>query len=182
MTSIDKNSLWGRLNIQKRQLCVKGILALAHLHFPRSSWNPYQKVRIKKSFQVCIFYLTYRLQSGLLLSTLQKEDPMENKIPDGLLNLYESFLSAQLRVVRQLKTPKPGKPKRETKQGISNIDTALDILRQAHQPLHVSQILEQVEAKYKITLDRESLVSALVKKVHRHHGGVRTAPNTFEGK
>lgn len=107
---------------------------------------------------------------------------MENKIPDGLLNLYESLLSSQLRVVRQLKAPKPGKPKRQTKQGMSNIDMALDILRQAHQPLHVSQILDQVKAKFKITLDRESLVSALVKKVHRHHGVVRTAPNTFEVK
>ena len=104
---------------------------------------------------------------------------MGNKIPDGLLNLYESLLSAQLRVVRQLKVPKPGKPKRETKRGMSNIDMALDILRQAHQPLHVSQILDQVKAKYKITLDRESLVSALVKKVHRHQGVLRTAPNTF---
>ena len=107
---------------------------------------------------------------------------MENKIPDGLLNLYEYLLSAQLRVVRQLKVPKPGKPKRETKQGMSNINMALDILHQAHQPLHVSQILDQVKAKYKITLDRESLVSALVKKVHRHHGVGRTAPNTFEVK
>jgi len=107
---------------------------------------------------------------------------MENKIPDGLLNLYESLLSSQLRVVRQLKTPKPGKPKREIKQGMSNIDMALNILRQAHQPLHVSQILDQVKAKYKITLDRESLVSALVKKVHRNQGVVRTAPNTFEVK
>jgi len=107
---------------------------------------------------------------------------MENKIPGGLLNLYESLLSAQLRVVRQLKAPKPGKSKRETKQGMSNIDMALDILHQAHQPLHVSQILDQVKTKYKITLDRESLVSALVKKVHRHHGVVRTAPNTFEVK
>ena len=107
---------------------------------------------------------------------------MENKIPDGLLNLYESMLSAQLRVVRQLKAPKPAKPKRETKQGMSNIDMALDILRQAHQPLHVSDILAQVKAKHKITLDRESLVSALVKKVHRHYGVLRTAPNTFEVK
>ncbi len=107
---------------------------------------------------------------------------MENKIPDGLLNLYDYLLSSQLRVVRQLKAPKPGKPKRQTKQGMSNIDMSLDILRQAHQPLHVSQILEQVKAKFKITLDRESLVSALVKKVHRHHGVVRTAPNTFEAK
>ena len=107
---------------------------------------------------------------------------MENKIPDGLLNLYESLLSAQIRVVRQLKAPKPEKSKRETKEGMSNIDMALDILRQAHQPLHVSDILAQVKAKYKISLDRESLVSALVKKVHRHQGVRRTAPNTFEVK
>jgi hypothetical protein len=123
--------------------------------------------------------LTYIFQSGILISSLPKEDAMENKIPNGLLNLYESLLSAQLRVVRQLKAPNPGKPKRETKRGMSNIDMALDILRQAHQPLHVSQILDQVKAKYKITLDRESLVSALVKKVHRHQGVLRTAPNTF---
>ena len=104
---------------------------------------------------------------------------MENKIPDGFLTLYESLLSAQLRVIRQLKTPKPGKPKRESKEGMSKIDMALDILRQSRQPLHVSDILAQVKAKYKITLDRESLVSALVKKLHRHKGLSRTAPNTF---
>jgi hypothetical protein len=104
---------------------------------------------------------------------------MENKIPDRLLTLYEYLLSAQLHVVRQLKTPKQTKPKRDTQQGMSNIDMALDILRQARQPLHVSDILAQVKAKYKITLDRESLVSALVKKVHRQQGVLRTAPNTF---
>lgn len=103
---------------------------------------------------------------------------MERKIPDGLLNLYESLLSAQLRVVRQLKSPKPKKPKGE-KEGMSKIDMALDILRQSGQPLHISEILAQVKAKYKITLDRESLVSALVKKIHRHPGLSRTAPNTF---
>ena len=103
---------------------------------------------------------------------------MERKIPDGLLNLYESLLSAQLRVVRQLKSPKPKKPKGE-KEGMSNIDMALDILRQSGQPLHISEILAQVKAKYKITLDRESLVSALVKKIHLHPGLSRTAPNTF---
>jgi hypothetical protein len=104
---------------------------------------------------------------------------MENKIPDGLLTFYESLLSAQLHVVRQLKTPKPAKPKGRAQQGMSNIDMVLDILHQAHQPLHVSDILAQVKAQYKITLDRESLVSALVKKVHRHQGVLRTAPNTF---
>ena len=104
---------------------------------------------------------------------------MENKIPDGFLDLYESLLSAQLRVVRQLKAPKPRKPKQESRQGMSNIDMALDILRQSRQPLHVVDILAQVKGKYKISLDRESLVSALVKKVHRQQGLSRTAPNTF---
>jgi two-component SAPR family response regulator len=105
---------------------------------------------------------------------------MEHKIPDGLLDLYESMLSAQLRAVRQLKTSKSSTPKRETSEGMSNIKMVLDILRQARKPLHVSEILTQVKAKYKITLDRESLVSALVKKVHRNQGLTRTAPNTFE--
>jgi len=105
---------------------------------------------------------------------------MENKIPDGLLNLYELILSAQLRVIRQLKPPKPGISKRQPKQSMSNIDMALDILHQAQHPLHVSEILTQVKAKYKISLDRESLVSAMVKKIHQHKGLSRTAPNTFQ--
>ena len=105
---------------------------------------------------------------------------MENKVPESLLNLYESLLSAQLRVVKQLKNPKPGKTKREGDKGMSNMDMAIDILRQARKPLHISEILSQIKTKYKISLDRESLVSALVKKVHRHQGLTRTAPNTFE--
>ena len=105
---------------------------------------------------------------------------MENKVSESLLNLYELLLSAQLRVVRQLKNPKPAKTKRAGEKGMSNIDMAIDILRQAHKPLHISEILSQIKTKYKISLDRESLVSALVKKVHRHQGLTRTAPNTFE--
>jgi hypothetical protein len=104
---------------------------------------------------------------------------MENKIPDGLLHLCESLLSAQLRVVRQLKAPKPTKPKREAFKGMSNISMALDILRRAPKPLHVSEIIAQVKTKYGVTVDRESLVSALVKKIHRQPGLSRTAPNTF---
>ncbi len=104
---------------------------------------------------------------------------MEGKIPESLLNLYESLLSAQLRTVRQLKNRKSikGKPKR--REGMSNMDRAMDILLQARKPLHISEILDQVKAKHRVGLDRESLVSALVKKVHRNQGLTRTAPNTF---
>ena len=104
---------------------------------------------------------------------------MENKIPESFLDLYESLLSAQLRVVRQLKNPRPAAPKRGSEKGMSNMDMAIDILRKARHPLHISEILAQIKTQYKISLDRESLVSALVKKVHRHQGLNRTAPNTF---
>jgi hypothetical protein len=60
------------------------------------------------------------------------------------------------------------------------MDMAIDILRKGQKPLHISEIIAQVKTKYGVTLDRESLVSALVKKVHRHQGLSRSAPNTFE--
>jgi hypothetical protein len=104
---------------------------------------------------------------------------MEDKIPENLLNLYESLLSAQLRTVRQLKHRKPSSGKSKKGEGMSNIDMAIDILRQARKPLHISEILTQVKTKHGVNLDRESLVSALVKKMHRNQGLTRTAPNTF---
>ena len=104
---------------------------------------------------------------------------MEDKIPESLLNLYESLLSAQLRTVRQLKNRKSIKRKPKEKESMSNIYMAIDILQQARKPLHISEILAQIKAKHRVSLDRESLVSALVKKVHRNQGLTRTAPNTF---
>ena len=103
---------------------------------------------------------------------------MESKIPEWFLSFYESLFLAQLRTVRQLKSPKPKKTRERTDKGMSNMDMALDILRRAQKPLHVSDIIAQVKTKYSVTLDRESLVSALVKKVHRQELS-RTAPNTF---
>jgi len=104
---------------------------------------------------------------------------MEDKIPENLLNLYESLLSTQLRTVRQLKNRKSIKRKPKEKESMSNMDMAIDILQQARKPLHISEILAQIKAKHRVSLDRESLVSALVKKVHRNQGLTRTAPNTF---
>ena len=104
---------------------------------------------------------------------------MESKIPEWFLSFYENLFSAQLRAVRQLKSPKPKRTKGVKEKGMSNMDMATDILRRAQQPLHVSEIIAQVKARHGVDLDRESLVSALVKKVHRRQGLLRTAPNTF---
>lgn len=105
---------------------------------------------------------------------------MESKIPEWFLSFYENLFSAQLRAVRQLKSPKPKKTKGIQRKGMSNMGMAMDILRQAKNPLHVSEIIAQVKTKHGVTLDRESLVSALVKKVHRKQELSRTAPNTFK--
>ena len=105
---------------------------------------------------------------------------MESKIPEWFLSFYESLFSAQLRAIRQLKAPKPKKVKEREKRSMSNMDMAIDILQQAQKPLHISEIITQAKTKYGVTLDRESLVSALVKKIHRRQGILRTAPNTFE--
>ena len=105
---------------------------------------------------------------------------MESKIPEWFLSFYESLFLAQLRTVRQLKSPKPKKTKEREGKSMSNMDMTIDILRRAQKPLHISEIIAQVKAKYGVSLDRESLVSALVKKIHRHQGLSRTAPNTFE--
>ena len=105
---------------------------------------------------------------------------MESKIPEWFLSFHESLFSAQLRAVRQLKSPKAKKGKRVEDKGMSNMDMAIDILQRAQRPLHISEIIAQVKTKHGVTLDRESLVSALVKKVHRRQGLSRSAPNTFE--
>ena len=105
---------------------------------------------------------------------------MESKIPGWFLSFYESLFLAQLRTLRQLKSPKPKRAKGRENKSMSNIDMAIDILMRSQGPLHISDIIAQVKTKYGVTLDRESLVSALVKKVHRRQGLSRTAPNTFE--
>jgi len=105
---------------------------------------------------------------------------MESKIPEWFLSFCESLFLAQLRAVRQLKSPKAKKQKRIEDKSMSNMDMAIDILQRAQRPLHISEIIAQVKTKHGVTLDRESLVSALVKKDHRRQGLSRSAPNTFE--
>jgi hypothetical protein len=56
---------------------------------------------------------------------------------------------------------------------------AFDILKKARSPLHVSQILERIQTQFGATVDRESLVSSLSKKVARGDRFLRPDKNTF---
>jgi hypothetical protein len=56
---------------------------------------------------------------------------------------------------------------------------AFDILKKARAPLHVSAILDRIQSQFGVTVDRESLVSSLTKKVARNDRFLRPEKNTF---
>jgi DNA-directed RNA polymerase delta subunit len=56
---------------------------------------------------------------------------------------------------------------------------AYDILQRAGQPLHISEIIERVKRIHGQQLERESIVSSLVKKVRRGDRFIRTGRNIF---
>src|SRR5436305_7111464 len=104
---------------------------------------------------------------------------MNDEIRDAVLQAFEASLEAQLRAVRRLRQGEPAAPKPRQRKGLSQVDMAFDILRKARSPLHVSQILERIQAHFGVTVDRESLVSSLTKKVARGDRFLRPEKNTF---
>lgn len=97
------------------------------------------------------------------------------------LNLQEELLKAQIRVVRH----HLGKDTRKTRAvaeepgSRSQMSIVLDILGATPHPLHVSEIIRTAKERHGLSLDRESLVSALTKKVKKEAGVIRVGPNTF---
>lgn len=103
----------------------------------------------------------------------------EKKVPEEVLFLHEELLKAQLQVIRRLRGPAEERVKHKERKGRSKMSVVLDILKSAKKPLHVSDIITQAKERHGVALDRESLVSALVKKV-KAGVVVRPAPNTFK--
>lgn len=91
---------------------------------------------------------------------------------------YEQLLKAQLAVVRQFSGGSTQRTPAKSK-GKSQVDLTEDILSDASGPLHVSEIIKRAKEQYDTIIDRESLVSALTKKIKKGGRLVRTAPNTF---
>lgn len=98
---------------------------------------------------------------------------------DLILSVFEASLGAQLRAVRRLRQGEhvPEQPRK--RKGLSQVDMAFDILKKAKSPLHVSELLERIQAQFGIAVDRESLVSSLTKKVARGDRFLRPEKNTF---
>jgi len=91
----------------------------------------------------------------------------DDALKEVLLGVFEASLDAQLRAIRRLRHGEaPGATPRRRK-GRSQVDMAYDVLKKARGPLHVSEILARIQAGVGVTVDRESLVSSLTKKVAR---------------
>jgi hypothetical protein len=101
----------------------------------------------------------------------------KDEIEAAVLHAMEVSLEAQLRAVKRLRTA-PDKPKSAHK-GTAQIDMVHDVLRRAGKPLHVSEIIERVQKVHGFKLERESIVSTLVKKVNRGDRFIRTDKNVF---
>jgi len=103
----------------------------------------------------------------------------DDHLKDLILGTVEASLDAQLRAVRRLRQGKPAAGTRRPRNGLSQVDMAHDVLKTARGPLHVTEILTRIVAQFRVTVDRESLVSSLTKKVARGDRFVRTDKNTF---
>ncbi|MGI8746716.1 MAG: HTH domain-containing protein [Bryobacteraceae bacterium] len=104
---------------------------------------------------------------------------MNDETKDLILGVFEASLEAQLRAVRRLRQGEPPSPTPRHRESLSQVDMAFDILKKARSPLHVSQILERIGKQFGLTVDRESLVSSLTKKVARGDRFLRPEKNTF---
>jgi len=104
---------------------------------------------------------------------------MNDETKDVILSVFEASLEAQLRAVRRLRQGDPAAAPAQHHKGLSQVDMAFDILKKARSPLHISAILERIQSHFGATVDRESLVSSLTKKVARGDRFLRPEKNTF---
>lgn len=97
-----------------------------------------------------------------------------------ILTVVESMLKAGLRSVRDQLTamegPEKPKPQKERK---SNTKIVADILREAGHSLHIDEIIRIAGESKGVELHRESIVSALSKKLLEKKVFSRTGRNEF---
>jgi hypothetical protein len=96
---------------------------------------------------------------------------------DKILEFHRELLQSQLKVIYRHQRQSPQLKKKLTRT--SNLDIVEDILSSSGQPLHISKIIEIAKNDYNVTLERDSIVSAIIKKIHAGLRFERIAPNTF---
>ncbi len=93
---------------------------------------------------------------------------------ERFLEFNKEIAEATLEIIKKFKREETPKTERTYK-----LKLVEHILRTARRPLHISEIIEMAQRDFQVTLERDSTVSALVKKVKSGQTFTRTAPNTF---
>lgn len=96
---------------------------------------------------------------------------------DRIVEFQKELLQSQLKIIRRYQQQSPQSKKHPKRT--SKLDIVEDILLSANQPLHIAKIIQAAQNDYNVTLQRDSIVSALVKKIQAGERFVRVAPNTF---
>jgi hypothetical protein len=91
------------------------------------------------------------------------------------LQYQKEVAQAKLKVIERFQQVE----RRPAKKRTSNIDIVENVLNSAGHPLHVSEIIRLAEKEYRVQLNRDSIVSAILKKINAGQTFIRTAPNTF---
>jgi hypothetical protein len=103
-----------------------------------------------------------------------------SSLRDTLLDVIESSLEAQIRAVRRLRSGRKVSPRQGAPEeaGMSQVDMAYNILLDG-QAMHITDILAAIKKRFGVGVDRESLVSALSKRIVRGDRFRRAGKNTF---
>ena len=122
-----------------------------------------------------ILLLTYNIICGIL-TLLSKEVLMEVA---KWAKLQESLLKSQLKIIREFLRQGEEPRFKHHKKGPSQISIIYDILLKSPNPLHITEIITRAKQDFSVDLERESIASALSKKVRSRRMFKKVAPNTF---
>jgi hypothetical protein len=100
-----------------------------------------------------------------------------NELLESIIEIQEKMLHAQLNVIKKIRQRDKEKPAIE--KGMSKIDAALYILKTERRPLHITELIKEIEKRYHIEIERDSLVSALSKKLNKIKELHKVGRNTF---
>jgi predicted transcriptional regulator len=93
--------------------------------------------------------------------------------------IQESLLKSQLRIVRKFLKEDESPKFRLRGKGKSQMSIIYDVLLASQKPLHVTEIIARAKRDFNVDLDRDSIVSAITKKVKSGRMFKRVEANTF---
>lgn len=88
---------------------------------------------------------------------------------------HVTYAESKIKIIERFQKGAKARPVKRT----SKIEVARNVLFDAGKPLHVSEIVRLAKQDYDADLARDSIVSAILKKVRSGQTFIRTAPNTF---